>query len=395
MKRINIFLLILCLLLVAAIILKKESPLADRIYEFCKNTQFTPSCYDEEIPRLMDEPTNLSMEDAFAVTRLIQQKDPKYAYCHVLGHKLSFKETSKDLSKWKDVVARCPTTMCNNGCQHGALTRRFNSEILTDALIKEIRPDLSDVCEPRGKWNPVEVEQSMCYHALGHLAMFVTNANITKSVDLCQTIGSKPDGRNYVQTCTEGTLMTVYQPLEAEDRALVKDIAPTAQSMPQFCSRFTGETFHACRRESWPLFREQIHTPDGLVKFCSYTTDVSEQKKCYATALNIIAVILVMDDEQKVEKIADFCRKLHGKTRDLCFASSARRLIQVDPKLVSQALGICKLAEEDGLESSCYNELIRFSTITYHEGSKEITAYCKKFPAQWVDQCLRHEVRYD
>ena len=60
---------------------------AETVWQRCGSAQFTPSCYDEEIPRLMDEPARLSMEEAFAVTRIIQEKDPKYAYCHVLGHK--------------------------------------------------------------------------------------------------------------------------------------------------------------------------------------------------------------------------------------------------------------------------------------------------------------------
>jgi hypothetical protein len=180
------------------------------------------ACYDREIPKLMDSPTNISMEDAFEVTKHIVEQDPTYAHCHVLGHKLSGKEMKKDPSKWKDVITRCPTEMCNNGCLHGSLMERFNTEYLSDAQIEQLKPDLEDVCEPRDSWHPREVERSMCYHALGHLNMYITRADINKSLELCKLIGTKPDGRNYVETCTHGVFMILYQPIEAEDIALVK-----------------------------------------------------------------------------------------------------------------------------------------------------------------------------
>src|SRR5688572_29551570 len=128
---------------------KTMSHYADQVYAKCKNAGFPPSCYDEEIPKLMDK---ISMEEAFEVTKYVQQKDTRYLYCHVLAHKLSYREVDRDLNKWKDVVSRCPATFCNNGCQHGALMRRFNAESLTPEQIDQIKPDLSDVCEPRGAW---------------------------------------------------------------------------------------------------------------------------------------------------------------------------------------------------------------------------------------------------
>ena len=207
---------------------------ADIIFKKCASQDYSKGCYDAEIPKLM---SILSMEEAFDIARLIQKKEPKYLECHVLGHYLSERETAKDPTKWKDVVARCPATMCNNGCPHGALMARFGNEteFLSDQQIEEIKPDLMDACEPRGAWNPAEVERSMCYHAMGHLNMYATNANIDKSVELCNEIGVKEDGRNYVQTCTEGVLMSVYQPLGPEDVALVEAIRPAKDTVNSFC----------------------------------------------------------------------------------------------------------------------------------------------------------------
>lgn len=392
-KKIIIFIVSALLLLEVFYIVKNKfykpvdlKVLADEVFSKCVKAPFAPSCYDEEIPKLMDK---ISMEEAFQVTKYVQEKDPKYLYCHVLAHKLSFIETSKDLSKWKDVITRCPTTMCNNGCQHGSLMRKFNAESLNDEQIKNLMPDLKNVCEPRGKWNPVEVERSMCYHALGHLNMFITNADINKSVNICNEIAKKDDGRNYHQTCTSGVLMSVFQPLEPEDFKLVKDLTPKKEDVDKFCSQFTGESFDACHREAWPLFLEDIKNPEQLVKFCSYSKDQTSQNSCIGTAMNILTIYLVIDNEQKLDKLDKFCRQLPSKYQKSCYQDSAVRLIQIDPSYGKKSIEICTLAGGLGFSKDCFEMLLYNTTYFYHEGTQEQKKYCSLFPKEYQDTCLK------
>lgn len=391
MNRKTTILIILIGLIVAieSIVIKNNRipGYARSVRDACKDERFAPSCYDREIPKLMDA-YGISMEDAFAVTRLVQKEDPQYLYCHVLAHKVSFRETGRDVSKWKDVVARCPATMCNNGCQHGALMRRFNAEYLTDAQLAEVKPDLSDVCEPRGSRSPTEVERSMCYHAIGHLAMFVTKADIPKSIGVCEAVGVKPDGRNYLQTCTEGVFMTVYQPLEPEDFALIQGIQPTREGVPAFCAPYNGEAWHACRREAWAFNRTLIQTPEGLAAFCSYTDDPVGQKKCFAAVMNIITVELVVAQNGSSESLSGYCMKLPEGWRGDCFSYAAMRLIQIDPLYIDAALGVCRASGQQGAGDGCFGELAGYGTFSFHQGSRELASYCGKLPDVWQSACL-------
>lgn len=377
------------ILLVARLTRRVRNPLtsyAEAVHASCRNEGYTPACYDREIPRLMD---HISMEEAFDVARLVQEKDPKYMYCHVLGHNLSYRETGKDLSKWKDVVARCPTNFCNNGCQHGAIMRRFNAESLTDKQIIEVKPDLMDVCEPRGGWNPTEVERSMCYHALGHLAMFITRADIGKSVDLCRDIGIKADGRSYTETCTQGVLMSVYQPLEPEDYTLVKGLTPTKEGVKNFCSRFTGDTWVACHNESWPLFMEDIKSPGGLMKFCGYTKESRPQAACVSTAMNILTVLMVVDRNNDLTKLRDYCNGLPSPFNGQCYANTAFRLVQIDPRYVPTARAICEAADREGLGQACYPYLLQHVTHSFHPKSTEARIFCDGFKEPWKTECRK------
>lgn len=368
---------------------------ATSVIEKCREAKFRPDCYDNEIPKLTDV---ISMEEAFEVVKLVQQKDERYLYCHVVSHKLSDKEVEKNPSRWKDVVARCPTTFCNNGCHHGALIQRFNSETLTDAQIEEVKPDLQDVCEPRGRWSPVEIERSMCYHALGHLHLYITSADIKKAVALCELIGRKPDGRNYIQTCTEGVFMQIYQPLEPEDFALVQNLTPKKEEVPVFCEKYhntSNMSWDACRREAWPLFREEILKPAGLVKFCSYTDNHVWQKVCYAALMNIITIHHVIQRENDISGIQKFCSELPDVPRlpatpkELCFAHAARQLVQVDPRYQTLAAQVCVFAETVGIGEPCFSELIQMGNKSFRPRSRELENFCNNLPQPWKTHCLK------
>jgi len=363
---------------------------AKEIIEKCSASGFPPACYDEEVPELMDI---LSLEDVFAVTKLIQKEDRRYLYCHVLGHSLSEREMAKDPSKWKEVLSKAPPTFCNNGFLHGAMLARFNTDVFTDEMLEEIKPDLANVCENRKDRKFVGVEQSMCYHAVGHLNMYASNADPKKSVALCQEVAVKEDGRNFVQTCTEGVFMQIYQPLVPEDFALVAAFAPKSQSEArEYCSQFSGESYDACSREAWPLWREDIMKPGGVEKFCLYTDDDLGQRKCTAAIMNMVAVTFI-SDRNDFPGLAGYCDSLtEEKFQRRCFANSATRLIQIDPKYTVDAIKVCRLAEERGLEFECYRDLSYYGSFSFHQQSKEIEEYCSYLPKEWQNKCLAGNV---
>src|SRR5204863_55132 len=120
-----------------------------------------------------------------------------------------------------------------------------------------------------------------CYHALGHLTMYVSNADIDKSVSLCDEIATKPDGRDFRQLCYDGVFMQIYQPLEPEDFALVKGKQPTKDQVSGFCNKYNSMQKASCLSESWPLFFEDLKTrPLATVEFCD-KEEVSRRERCF------------------------------------------------------------------------------------------------------------------
>ena len=358
---------------------------ATNIISLCSKERYHPACYDTEIPKLMDR--GVSMEDAFKVTAIIQSLDSTYPYCHVLAHELAGKEVDKDPSKWKDVAARAPASMCSYGGLHGAFQERFRAENLTPEQVEQIKPELMDVCDKRDGWDPTSLQIGGCYHALGHLSMYLTKADIKASLKLCNDIGMKPDGRNLTQSCYDGVFMQLFQPLEPEDFALIKgkEIKPGEQSLTNFCSQFNGKERVSCWSEGWPGIRSQILTPKGLVSHCSssFLQDPSYKDMCYMSAFYVIIVQFRFD----MKALNSFCSELPESVSNICYKAGASRLITTDYSYIPKAVDFCSTSKRQSDQDACYSELVRYALYSFGPGTKESTAICESLPPKWQSQC--------
>jgi len=356
------------------------SDYADSMVAKCASSDYHPGCYDKEIPKLMDV---LSMEDVFKVTAIVQQKDSQYWYCHVLGHNISSRETAKNPAKWKEVIPRCPAGMCSNGCIHGALQERFRKEKFSDEEMQRALPDLTDVCDERPQWHPTGMEQATCYHALGHLLMYLTDADTKKSAQLCEKIAKKSDGSDFLTVCYDGVFMQLFQPLEPEDFALVKGKTPPKEALKTFCSIYSDRPRASCWSEGWPLYWEQVKNPTGLVSFCSVLPQGLMRERCY----NGMFFIMPAQFQLNTEKIIAFCQEIPLPMRNRCFANGAGRMIETDAKLISTSLAICKAAADVSAGDECYNELVMYSQFNFHAGSASQKELCDGLPSKWQANC--------
>lgn len=382
------FFLVLVVLSVIFLLSKESVPrktlmqYADSVIAKCKKSEYRPGCYDTEVPKLMGW---ISMEEAFEVTRIVQEKDSSFAYCHVLGHKLSEQEVHKDPSKWTQVLSRCPANgMCSNGCLHGAMQGKFRSESLNDKQIEAVKPELSTACEETESWNPTNLDQSICYHGLGHLTMYITNASFEKSISLCQDISSKKDGRNFESVCNDGLFMQLFQPLETEDFDLIKNKTPKKENLRDFCESFDGaEVIESCWRQGWPLMSDEIRTAEGMVAYCSTPKDPGMQDFCF----NQLFHLLGQSNDFNISDAKGVCNKLQGKRGSECFANFANSMIQADKKFIEKAVEVCSYADKPSVQNGCYDILARSSSYNFNQGSEDLNIFCNKLPSKYNDVC--------
>lgn len=360
---------------------------AETIVETCADEAYRPACYDIEIPKVMDE--GLSMEDAFEVTRVVQRLDDKYQYCHVLGHYLSAKETAKDPSRWKEVVTRAPSGICSNGAIHGAFQERFRAESLPNSNVEELKEELVGICDPREDWEATGLERATCIHALGHLTMYITDADIRKSVALCDEIAVSEDGFSAVPLCYDGAFMQIYQPLDPDDFALIagKEIETKAEAM-EFCAQFDGEVHFSCVSESWPLYYNEIKEPRGVDTFCSqFSDDRYAEESCYRDIFYVLTALSNLD----LAWVESFCPNVNEIYRGQCFANAASRIIEIDWGNTGKAVAACEIAARYDEEEICFKELLFYATYNFVPDSPELHTLCSRMPEPWGMMCRNQQ----
>lgn len=359
---------------------------ASSVMDACADVAYRPACYDEEIPKLMDR--GYSMEDAFEVTRIVQRQDRAYAYCHVLGHNLSAKETAKDPSKWKDVMVRAPRGICSNGAIHGAFQERFRKESLDPEEVEAVKGELTGICTPRPEWDATPLEQATCSHALGHLAMYVTDAEIHASLDLCDEIAPNRGGRDFRPICYDGAFMQIYQPLEPDDFALIagKEIE-TRLEAEVFCSQFSGRQFASCHTESWPLYYEALQEPENVDMVCANLNDEAHLDQCRDGIIFVLTSLSGLD----LSWVESYCPATPEHIRGRCFASAASRMMEVDWGNVDDAVEACVIAERHDSGDACYDELLKMSAYTLPLDSAPFRSLCSQLPEPWGTRCFAQD----
>lgn len=372
------------------ITIKKEdsSPLAvlaDKVINSCEKSSNRQDCYNLKIPELT---SSVSMEDAFKVAGLVQSKDSSYAYLHVLAHKLSSREVAKNPKEWIDVLSRCPSSgIGSNGCLHGALQERFRSATFSETQIEQIIPDLRIACEKRNSFNPTSLAQSVCYHGLGHLTVYLTSADFEKSIAICKKIAFKDDGRDFSRVCFEGLFMQLFQPLETEDTALVKDLGPSKENLRSFCEKFIGiDVVEACYRQGWPLYKEEINTPKGVEVFCQKASSSEQIDNCYQTMFYIAGQGNNFDSK----KITAFCNGLTVNLQGNCFSDASLSMVLENQSNGEKAVALCKEAGtiSSESESSCFKALVNNASSNFNIQSAAYTDFCRILPDSYKQDCL-------
>jgi len=366
-----------------------SSELAIPFYSFimqqrCNSSKSHLHCYTEEVPNLMSQPFNLSMEDTFKVTRHIQQADQAFPYCHVLGHKIGAKELDRNPGNWRDLISRCPIGYCNNGCIHGILQERFKAESLTDAELDKIKPDLTQaLCQPRLNWNPTVFEKSECYHALGHLSMYLTNGDINRSLSLCDEFVSLERHKPYALNCYDGSFMILYQPLEPEDHALSRGKTPRKDQVITYCSQFKDSKKDSCLTESWPLMVTDLYNPLFLESFCAQK-NINDYNRCYSVLLSAITTIHFKFDASKIK---NYCNQLAPQQNSKCLEAAALKFVVTSYKNIPTAVDLCNFSEKTTTDSSCYKTIGFYIFSSFKDGSEEYNFACNNLPPGLTHSC--------
>jgi len=358
-----------------------DTATADEIVAKCKTEG--EKCYETEVPKLYPA---LSIPEVFSVIREIRSDDPSYQFCHVLAHKLGEAIVAEDPADWLDAIALNPSdNLCSNGFIHGIFVGRYRDDVLDEKRMQEALPELKIACEPHGEWHPSPLDQAICYHGMGHVFMFLTNADFRRALDACNAIGESPTG-NFLRVCREGVFMQIYQPLEPDDFALVELLPekPNADNYRRMCAMYlqAPEEEGACLREAWPLFREGITGGSGVAQFCSGQPNEDEVNACYQTASAIVGRMSLGNPQQAIDACAAFPTTRHVE----CFSTVAQTRLEEQQTNGEVAIALCEAAP-DPVVRDCLAVLAQRASFIFPPQSTERSRFCALFPEHLRESC--------
>lgn len=367
------------------VLLESKTPkaIAATIVERCTDASYRPSCYEEEVPKLLAD--GLSFEDAFLVALEVQALDRSAEYCHNIGHRLGAFEVAKDPSKWKEVARRTPLGKCLNGGMHGAFQERFRNESLAPERIPAFIEEMRGFCDPREDLPSGLIDLSMCAHGLGHLFVFVAAGNVERALPLCAAIGFSDapgvSASGLELSCYDGLFMQLFEPHEPEDHALIAGKAETSDTVAAFCAGFEGLPKVACIARSISLFRES--NPSGFEGLeCGTLMNDRERNACRSTQLRLFARDTFLD----VEAADTYCAESPADRRGWCYASAGSYAFMAGYDY-DVPFAFCEHAGPAGAQ--CYETLAGTIRSMFGHDPAVRSSLCDRLPSPYDEVCLK------
>jgi hypothetical protein len=352
---------------------------AQSIVKKCAGPGDHSACYEAAVPDLYP---GLSVPQIFDVITDIRTMDPTYQFCHVLAHEVGERVVAEDPNNWIDAIhLNPPDGLCSNGFIHGIIIGRFRNVVVDDATFQKFLPDFIRACEPSDNWNPSDLDRAICYHGMGHLFTYITNADLPVALHYCSEV--VPD--QFARVCIEGVFMQIYQPLEPDDYALIAQmkVKPTKDNVRQFCASFKDPLYvGACLRESWPFFESGIQSGKGAQAFCSGQPNAEETDECYQSISSIIGRMSLQDPAQA----ASACNAIPANQQETCFSFSAQAILEEDRTQVQQAVDLCNRASAS-VATACLGDLSTRSQFVYGTDTSDHSALCTLMPVDLQAEC--------
>lgn len=354
---------------------------AQAAVETCAHEAGRDACYERDIPELLG---SISLLELFEVIRTVRSLDPEYQFCHVLAHKLGELVVAQDPSKWVEAIQyNPPDGLCSNGFIHGVVGGRFRAEVLDDMTLETHLPDFARACEPRPGWQPSALDQAICYHGMGHLYMFITDADIPTALSLCEATAQSGTG-DFRRVCREGVYMQIYQPLEPDDFLLIErmEVKPTKETVREFCAVYERDEYEgACLRESWPFFRDEVFTGAGIERFCAGQPNAAEETACFESAF----ALLGRTSLGAPERVLAACAEVGEQWRSMCYAHSAVTIIEEDRDAGETLVDFCNSAP-DGYGNECLEGMAQKAHFLFGD-SPYRSAFCTALPMHLRSVC--------
>lgn len=324
--------------------------------------------------------TQHTFEQAVQVLHRLQLIDPAARGCHLISHVISTTEAEKDLSKWKDLLAKVDSNDCTGGFIHGVIEAVSSA----DPNFHLDGKTITDVCT-YVKNTQGGLGESNCSHIMGHIALAETAADIPKALKICDQINP-----NQQFECFSG----VYMENMTRDNLLSHGVGEklpwnkgVINSQEQLCQKaqiYSVDNVRACWREMAHMYAfSNDNKPPKVYELCQHAPTPRSRQDCYLHAVGIMTVSTSFNPDNLKEVCAPFT---NSKTDYLsCTEWAMGSMLTSSLNFIDRVTQLCSLAPND-YQLQCFNSIGQRLASQLKDKSK-IAEVCQKLPNQFIDVC--------
>lgn len=346
---------------------------AKGIFESCGEGKGGEQCYSKELAVLTK---NKTLDFALQTLSALEEIDPNARGCHLIAHSITLAETSKDPSKWKELLSKVDSNDCSGGFVHGVLEARSrldSSFELNEKTIPEICDYVGQTHGQGGEFN--------CSHIMGHILMAENSGDIEKSNSICSKIA-----KDLQYECFSG----VFMENETRDNLVAHGISQhipwngaTTKEQEELCRKYDGVASRACWREVVHMYSFiSFDNPQEVFKLCSQAPDVLNRDECYLHGVGIMTA----SNRFNLENMRIICEPYlqDEQSFKVCMGFVVNSLVMSSPKFADRVIRFCNEISED-YRKGCFQKLgDQLGTLV---SPHERQSLCIKAPENYKSLC--------
>lgn len=334
---------------------------SDVIVRNCKVEKYSSICYGNHLSWANQI---FGFKLTLKLLKTIQIKDFQANHCHSIAHKIAQSEIQKNPGKWLSFFKQLEDPyMCFTGFIHGAIEgkKRFDPKLVLDKPIFEKM--CQDIINEINQKNPYP-----CAHALGHVLLVEQHADLSKSINICQSLST-----GLQRGCLDGLFMELILKTNLAAHGLVwpqKITDSYVKEIESICANYDGNTAESCWREISQAYY-MLEGPDliKLKNHCQHGGNNENIKACYFRSFNFSLVDKKFDHSQ----LSELCSDYANNEDDIynCYDWAITGLILTSPKYIPMISELCNKAPATFYDS-CWKMKEERLKMYSHVGSSPV-----------------------
>ena len=275
--------------------------------------------------------------------------------CHDIAHVVG----QLGIEKEKHSVTFCSSSLCGDGCFHGAMEGLLRSGVSMERAVDVFCSQI-DETEKRSRW--------ACFHGLGHGVGSLTGS-VSKGLALCDRIKSQED----MVSCGAGVLMELFQSSSTGGARI-----PLPEVIPDFCRTLPHAYQNVCFENSGVYELDRSKSVQKAGMWCSQVPQES-QEACFMQLGG-----RRYNEHAGTSDIIVFCRSFGEKGNMSCISGALQESAFTDVS-ASAGISLCK-AVSAGEKSRCFRFLGSKAEEGYGQSAR--IAVCSAIEPLYTQSCL-------